>query len=51
VILVLGDSAANRRLVHQLKDALGADFQASNAAILTVLSAVGRLPGSGVLLL
>ncbi len=51
LLIVLSDSATNRRLVRELRDALGEEFQTSTASILAALSTVARLPGSGVVLL
>jgi transcriptional regulator with XRE-family HTH domain len=51
LVIVLSDSATNRRLVRDFRDALGAEFQTPAASILAALANVSRLPGSGVVLL
>ena len=50
ILLVLSDSATNRSLVDQLRDALGAEYQTSPRVILTALRRGEPLPGSGVIL-
>ena len=51
LLIVLSDSATNRRLVQDLKDALGDEFQTPASSILAALSRVSQLPGSGIVLL
>jgi hypothetical protein len=51
ILIVLSDSATNRRLADQLRAALGADYTCSGRAILAALRAGRRLPGSGVILI
>lgn len=51
VLLVLSDSATNRRVVEQLRDALGEEFAIRPAELLAALRAGRPLPGSGVILL
>jgi hypothetical protein len=51
IVLVLSDTAHNRAVVGQLREALGAQFSTSPRAILAALRAGRRLPGSGVVLL
>jgi transcriptional regulator with XRE-family HTH domain len=50
ILIVLSDSAVNRRLVDQLRDALGPGYATSPRLILRALRAGERLPGSGVIL-
>lgn len=50
ILLVLSDSATNRSLVRQLRDALGPDYQTSPRAVLAALRQGKQLPGSGVVL-
>ncbi len=51
VLVVLSDTAANRRLVDELRSALGSDYGTRPREILRYLRAGTRLPGSGVVLL
>jgi hypothetical protein len=50
LLLVLGDSAVNRRLVGELRQALGADFVTPPRGILRALRGGRPIPGDGVLL-
>jgi hypothetical protein len=51
VLLVLSDSAHNRTLVGDLREALGVDFATPPRALLAALREGRPLPGSGVILL
>lgn len=51
VLLILSDSAVNRRLVGELREALGDDFATPPRALLAALREGRPLPGSGVILL
>jgi transcriptional regulator with XRE-family HTH domain len=51
LLLILSDSAHNRRLVDDLRQGLGEAFGARPADLLQALRAGERLPGSGVVLL
>ena len=51
ILLVLSDSATNRRLVEELRAALGPTYAAPARPILAALREGRRLPGSGVVLL
>lgn len=51
ILIVLSDSATNRRLVDELRAALGPSYATSPRAILQALRAGRQLPGSGVVLL
>jgi hypothetical protein len=51
VLLVLSDSATNRRLLPDLLEALGPAFATPSRAILAALRAGQALPGSAVLLI
>jgi transcriptional regulator with XRE-family HTH domain len=51
IVLVLSDSAANRRLLTELLEALGEDFATAPRAVLAALRVGRALPGSGVVLL
>jgi hypothetical protein len=50
ILLVLSDSATNRSLVDQLRDALGAEYHTSPRAVLACLRRGEPLLGSGVIL-
>ena len=50
IVIVLSESAVNRRLLAQLLDALGPEFRTSPRQILAALRAGQALPGSGVVL-
>jgi transcriptional regulator with XRE-family HTH domain len=51
VLLVLSDSAVNRRLVAELRESLGAGYGGAPRVLLAVLRAGRPLPGSGVILI
>lgn len=51
ILLVLSDSAANRRLLPHLLDALGPGWRTSSRTILRSLRRGQPIPGSGVILL
>ena len=51
ILIVLSDSATNRRLAAQLREALGPRYATSNRALRTALRLGQPLPGSGVVLL
>lgn len=51
ILIVLSDSATNRRLVAQLREALGADYATSARLIFRALREGRPLPGSGVVLI
>jgi transcriptional regulator with XRE-family HTH domain len=51
ILIVLADTAHNREIVNQLRDALGERFQTPPRALLAALRNGTRLPGSGVILL
>jgi hypothetical protein len=51
MLIVLSDSAMNRRLARDLREALGDEFQTPAAQLMSALASVRRLPGSGVVLL
>lgn len=51
ILLVLSDSATNRRLVGQLREALGPDYATSPRALLRALRDGSALPGAGIVLL
>ena len=51
ILIVLSDSAINRRLVGQLREALGTDYATAPRAILRALREGSALPGSGVILI
>jgi hypothetical protein len=51
VLLVLAESAVNRRLLHDLLEALGSRFATPPRAILRALREGKPLPGSGVILI
>jgi len=51
IVIVLSDSATNRRLVGDLREALGDEYKSSPREILAALRAGARLPGSGVFLI
>lgn len=50
ILIVLSDSATNRRLADQLREALGPRYLSSNRALLSALRHGLPLPGSGVVL-
>lgn len=50
ILLVLSDSATNRRLVSELREALGTDYATAPRAVLRALREGSALPGSGVIL-
>lgn len=50
IVIVLSDSATNRRLVDQLRDALGSDYGTSPRQIMSALREGRPLPGSAVIL-
>lgn len=51
ILIVLSDSATNRRVVHVLRQALGPPYQTPPRALLAALRVGQPLPGSGVVLL
>jgi transcriptional regulator with XRE-family HTH domain len=51
IMIVLSDTAHNRRLVAQLRDAFGERYATSPRALLAALRNGGQLEGSGVILL
>jgi hypothetical protein len=51
ILIVLSDGAANRRLVDELRHALGPGYSAPARPITAALRAGRPLPGSGVLLI
>ena len=51
MLLILSDSAANRRVVDELRAALGEEFATTPVALLRALREGRPLPGSGVVLL
>jgi hypothetical protein len=51
ILIVLSDSAHNRRLVDDLRQSLGAAYATSPRAILRALRSGERLVGSGVVLI
>jgi hypothetical protein len=51
ILIVLSDSATNRRLADQLRDALGPRYSISNRALRSALRLGEPLPGSGVVLI
>lgn len=51
ILIVLSDSATNRRLADQLRDALGPEYASSNRALRGALRRGEVLPGSGVVLI
>jgi hypothetical protein len=51
ILIVLSDSATNRRLVGDLREALGDEYKSSPREILAALRAGARLPGSGVVII
>jgi hypothetical protein len=51
IVLVLSDSAVNRRLIAELLEVLGPDFATSPRALLSALRSGRSLPGSGVILI
>ena len=51
ILIVLSDSSTNRRLVDELRSALGQSYATSPRAILRALREGRPLPGSGVLLI
>jgi hypothetical protein len=50
ILIVLADSATNRRMADELREALGVDYSTSPRAILAALRTSRPLPGSGVIL-
>jgi hypothetical protein len=50
ILIVLSDSSTNRRLVGDLRAALGAEYGTIPRATLSALRAGRRLPGSGLIL-
>jgi ribosome-binding protein aMBF1 (putative translation factor) len=50
IVLVLADTAHNRRIVGELREALGPRFATDPRAIVRALGSGRRLPGSGVIL-
>ena len=50
ILMVCSDSATNRRLVAQLREALGPEYATTPRAILRALRDGTELPGSGVIL-
>ena len=50
ILLVLADTAYNRRVVSELREALGERFKTSPRILLAALRAGRSLPGSGVIL-
>jgi transcriptional regulator with XRE-family HTH domain len=51
ILLILSDTAHNRRLAGELRDALGPRYSTSPSAIVAAIRAGRPLPGSGVILL
>jgi hypothetical protein len=51
ILVVLGDTATNRRLADELREALGPDYATPPREILAALRDGRRLPGSGVILI
>ncbi len=51
ILLVLSDSATNRLLIGQLREALGDRYSTRPRAVLAALREGRRLPGSGVVIL
>ncbi len=51
IVLVLGDSATNRRVIDELRAGLGADYASSARAALRALRSGKRLVGGGVVLI
>jgi hypothetical protein len=51
VLLVLSDTAHNRRLAAQVREALGERFATSPAAVLAALRAGRPVPGSAVIVM
>jgi transcriptional regulator with XRE-family HTH domain len=50
ILIVLADTATNRRLAPQLRDSLGEGYATSPRTIMKALRLGERLPGSGVIL-
>lgn len=50
IVLVLADTAHNRRLVRELREALGSEFATSPGVITAALASGLPVPGSGVVL-
>lgn len=50
ILIVLSDSAHNRQLVDQLREALGEDFSTPQPALLQAIRTGTQLPASGVVL-
>lgn len=51
IVIVLSDSATDRRLVAQLRDALGPDYATNSRVLLKALREGSALAGSGVVLI
>jgi hypothetical protein len=51
VLLVLSDSAVNRRLLPELLEALGPRFETPSRSIVAALRGGSPVPGSGVILI
>ena len=51
ILLVLADTRFNRRLLAELRESLGSDFETSPASVLAALSSGQPVPGSCVLLI
>ena len=51
ILIVLSDSATNRRLVTELREALGPEYSSSPRMLMKALREGSALPGSGVVLL
>ncbi len=51
ILIVLSDSATNRRMVDELRVALGPDYATSPRILLRALRTGEQLPGSGVILI
>lgn len=51
IVIVLSDSATDRRLVAQLRDALGHDYATNSRVLLKALREGSALAGSGVVLI
>ncbi len=51
ILIVLADTAHNRRIANELRHALGSEFRASARSLLSALRRGQRLSGSGVVLI
>ena len=51
ILIVLADTAHNRRVADELRDGLGPDYASSSRRITAALRRGERLPGSGVILI